>query len=214
MINQKLVMMMKTMKIIFNMMQNKLIKLTILSIIFGLSGCAVGKLNYQIDPEIASVSQLAEQVSIIAVSVTDNRTATGNTNSTKNLVYADGPADAADALKSRLLEHFRNSRLKIISNPLLADLAIEISIEKLEAKVISNFYKSEIHAVSQIRLKANKKRIPYEKIFQATRSQSVSKPATSNEVTGVINQLLSEQISKILNDPGLLELAAKSIDDA
>ncbi len=176
---------------------------------FGLYGCSVGQLNYQIGPEISGVESLAEHANLIAVSVIDKRTNNQSASQNPSVVIASGPEDEAQQIKATIIENLKANRFKIISNKLLADLALNFHIEKLDAQVVSNTFKSDITVTSHLRLKANRKSIPFEKIFRSSLTQSVTKPAKSNEVTGVINQLLSQQLSNILTDPGIIELSQK-----
>lgn len=177
-----------------------------------LGGCAVGQLNYQVDPEITNLETLAQNASLVSINVVDNRKKQTNNNQITNeskTIYANGPEEIASLFKTKLLNNFKNNGFKIISNPLLADVALEFHIETLQAKVTSSFFKSSIEVISHIRLKANKKRQPFEKLFKTAQYQSVVKPAKSNEVTGVVNQALSLQLSSILSDKELLIFVVK-----
>lgn len=170
------------------------------------SGCSVKQLSYQLDPELTSVQRLANHVKIVAVSVTDKRSAIAQKD-TDDVFYVKGPNQEAELLKSKIIDNLKRNDFKIIGNNLLADLAINVEIEQLDAKVEHSFFKSKIAAKSHLRLKANKKSQRFEKLYKTTRAQEVANPANELDVTGVVNQMLSEQLTTIFTDPALINLA-------
>lgn len=172
------------------------------------SGCAAKNLSYRLDPELTAIQRLAEHAEVVAVSVIDKRPQTLPT-STEDLIYAKGPNEEANLLKSKIIDNLKRHNFKIIGNELLADLAITIEIEQLEVKVEQSFFKSKVYAVSHLRLKANKKSQRFEKLYKISRNQEVANPANELDVTGVVNQMLSEQLTTLFSDPALINLANK-----
>ncbi len=172
-----------------------------------LSACAAKKLEYKIDPELTSTQNLNQYAELIAVSVVDNRSPQA-ASTDEDIIIVDGPSNTAEILRKKIIERFKQQNFKIISNKLLADLAVEIQIEKLEVKVNKGLFKSTVNAASQLRLKANKQSKTFEKLYKIKGSQEVANPANELDVTGVINKLLSDQLGEIFSDQALLELAA------
>lgn len=170
-----------------------------------ISACSPAKLSYVIDPEINHLETLAKQAPIIAVSVIDLR----HNNTSANLpgtTNIPGPENEADVLRHKLIEHLKQNNFKIISQPLLADLAIELSIKQLDVNVKQETFKSNISASSQLHLKARNKQTTFEKNYRAERAQEVANPVNKNDVTGVVNLLLSQQLSSILSAPEIIQL--------
>ncbi|WP_444997898.1 YajG family lipoprotein [Aliikangiella sp. IMCC44359] len=186
--------------------------LTLTSTIALISGCSPSKLNYRLDPEVRNIQSLSEYAQLIAVSVSDNRPLATPNSSNDNILFASGPQNEAALLKTKLIDSLKKNGFKIISNPLLADLSIDIEIEKLEAKVTKSLLRSTVEVVSHLRLKANKQSKKSEKIYKMNRSQEVANPASELDVTGVVNQLLSKQLSVIFSDPMLKKLASSQTE--
>ncbi|MGX5173367.1 YajG family lipoprotein [Aliikangiella sp. IMCC44653] len=179
--------------------------LCLLSLFIG--GCSPAKLNYRIDPEIGNTQSLQKLAKLVAIDVTDSRSDVQQ-KSSDTIMYVPGPANTAETLRNKLINKFKSNQFKIISNKLLADLAIELEIETLETKIEKSFFKSTVQVTSHLRLKANKQSKKFEKLFKNRSQQEIANPASELDVTGAVNQLLSEQLASILNDPGLLDLAA------
>ena len=176
--------------------------------LFLLSGCVSQQLDYSVDPEIIGSGQLSKTTGRIALKVIDNRTA----DSAANLINPGKDTTLAGSIKQSLLNQLKSEQIKIISDPLLADLALEFQIEQFEVKLDAGVLQATIGVNSRIRLKARRKNRPFEKSFQMTRTQDVAKPVTAIDVTGVVNQLLSKQLSQILEDRQLLEFSQQPLD--
>jgi len=165
--------------------------------------CSTAPLNYKIDPEIKNINQFVDPSSMIALSVIDNRALT--TNQQSSLI--SGPENEADVIKSKLIEILKQNNFKIISNLLLADIALELHIEQFDVNIESDLFKSKIKVESQLSLQAKKNGASFNKLFKMNRSQELANPVNSNEVTGIVNQLLSKQLSTIWSDPGFIKLS-------
>ena len=59
---------------------------------------------------------------------------------------------------------------------------------------------------SHLRMKANKQGNTFEKLYKMSRTQEVANPVNNNDLSGIVNQLLSNQLSAIWADPALIEL--------
>ncbi|MET1255156.1 YajG family lipoprotein [Aliikangiella maris] len=198
-------------KIIFNLGVKMLSKLTsyflMITCLAAVSACTPAKFRYRIDPEITQAQSLAAKAQTIAVQVTDLRSNNYPTQNNK-ITLISGPVDEAAQLKAQIIDNLTRSQFRIISNPLLADLNVELQIETLQAAVNQSMLKSTIKVDSHIRLIASKQGNKIEKLFRTTREQDVANPVKELDVTGVVNQLLSQQLTSIFNEPALLNLAA------
>jgi|GEM_PF-3182194 len=171
-----------------------------------LSGCTPATLNYRLDPDVGDLQSLAGQAKQIAFMVVDKRTDQTQA-STDSLIFVAGPDNEAAALKRKIIDSLMKNNFKIISNPLLADLSIELTIEQLNAQVEKSMFKSNVKVTSHLRVKAKKQENSFERLYKSNRSQEVANPANETDVTGVVNQLLSQQLGQIFADPELVKLA-------
>ncbi|TQV81482.1 YajG family lipoprotein [Aliikangiella coralliicola] len=179
--------------------------LSMASLVLVIAACTPAKLNYLIDPEITTAEQLHSHASLVSVQVLDKRK---QLPSQKDKQVVTSAADnEAFMLKEKLVDNLKHHKFKIISKPLLADIALEFHIEQLSATVASELFKSNVEVISHLRLKAKSKGRTFEKLYKMSRSQEVANPANQNDVTGVVNQLLSKQLSGMFSDPALIELA-------
>jgi uncharacterized lipoprotein YajG len=189
-------------------MQHKLFnKITILTLILMVSACATANLSYRLDPEIGNLQSLSSFAQLVSVSVIDKRPQPKR-ETAENTLIINGPTDEAAELRNKLIDHLKAKNFKIIANPLLADIALEIHIENLQAVVRSEFLKSEIQVDSQLRLKANKQSKTYENIYTMSRTQEVANPVNNADISGVVNRILTEQLSLIFNEPALAQLSS------
>jgi len=170
-----------------------------------LLACSTEKLKYSIDPEIANIGQLAGKAKLVSLSVT-NQTPDTIEGLKKDLIIASGPKEPAKALREKILDQLKANNFKIINNPLLADLSLSFTVESLYATVDTGMFKSEINAISHLRVKVKKQGKTFEKVYRNSRKQEVANPANELDVTGIVNQVLSQQMSAIFTDPKLLEL--------
>ncbi|WP_196140547.1 YajG family lipoprotein [Aliikangiella sp. G2MR2-5] len=181
----------------------------VLTAAISLLSCTTGQLAYRIDPEIKSMSKLSEHTPIVAVQVRDKRESTYYTGEE----YAKGPGNESEQLKQNIISQLQKQGFKLITDPLLADLSLTFEIEQLSAKVSKDLFKARIDVDSHIRLKAKRKGTPLEKLFKSNRFQEVAIPVNSNDVTGLINQVLSTQLTAIFDDRELQALAQKSQEE-
>ena len=172
-----------------------------------ISACANTQLNYQIDPEIKNISQIGNNLSLVAISVKDNRSKTQR-QETKEVKFITMQKNDASLIKAKLLENFKQNNIKIISNPLLADISFELQIEELKISIDEGVFKSKIRATSHLRMIAVNNGQVFNKLYKVSRNQDIANPANSNDITGLVNQVLSKQLSAMLSDPGLTKLAS------
>ncbi len=172
-----------------------------------LSGCNPAILKYQLDPEINNLDRLAQDAKIVALKVTDSRV--NNSANTSNQNAIAGPDNETKQLQDKLITLLKQNGYKIISKPLLADVAFELEITKLTLTIESSTFKSVIRGNSEIKLTANKHSLQWSKIYRATRQQEVANPANDLDATGVINQMLTKQLSGIFSDPDLKGFISK-----
>ena len=184
------------------------IKLLVAStVIFMVAACNPAMLKYQLDPEITHLNQLVGSAKIVALKVIDTRTDNSGDNADQKVI--SGPAEEAKLLQRKLTDFLKNGGYKIISKPLLADVAFEIEITSLELTIESSAFKSIIRGTSEIKLSANVHSQQWSKIYRATRQQEVANPANDIDATGVINQMLTKQFSNMFADSSLQEFLAK-----
>jgi len=182
--------------------------ISILTILFVMTGCTPALLKYQLDPGFDAVKEAAGTAKIVAVSVVDLRK--NNERSTLNGKIAINGIEAdAKVLQAKLIEKLKRENYKIISKPLLADIAFEIEINKLSLLIESGTFKSVIQGQSEFKLTVNKHSERWSKIFRATRTQEVANPANNLDATGVINQMLTKQLATAFSDPALADFVSK-----
>jgi uncharacterized lipoprotein YajG len=143
---------------------------------------------------------------VVAVSVNDMRQALENSADTDEITKVVRQKDEALVIRTKLMDSLKNNGFKIISNKLLADVALELDIVEFEVSFKSNFFKSELMVTSHLRMKANKQGNTFEKLYKMSRTQEVANPVNNNDLSGIVNQLLSNQLSAIWADPALIEL--------
>ncbi len=184
----------------------------LLAIILFSSGCTTTSLKYHFDPEITQLEQLSAHAKVVAITVEDKRSAQ-TTSKDENIQHIPHNPDDAKTLKNKLIANMKQNNFKIIGNALLADLSFNLQIEQFDVSVNKSFFKSEVMVKSQLRVIARHQGNKYEKIYTMKRQQEVANPATELDVTGVVNQLLSQQLSIILSDKSLLEIFDNSTQD-
>jgi uncharacterized lipoprotein YajG len=168
-----------------------------------LTACSPKTLYYKLDPDFGNINENIQKAELVALQVTDKRSLPSLKEEQLNV---KGPEQEVELLRSLLIERFKSENKKIISKPLLADLAFLIEIKQLEVILSPGTFKSEFSATSHFQLTVTKKGETWSKIFRASRTQEVANPVNSNEATGLINQLLSEQFNKAFSDSGLKQL--------
>ncbi len=168
-----------------------------------LTACSPKTLYYKLDPDFGNINESIQAAELVALQIIDKRKPPSLQ---ADQMSVKGPEQEIKHLRTLLTERFKSENKKIISKPLLADLAFLIEINQLEVILSPGTFKSEFSAASNFQLTVTKKGATWSKIFRASRSQEVANPVNSNEATGLINQLLSEQFNKAFSDPGLKQL--------
>jgi len=172
-----------------------------------LSGCNPATLKYQLDPDIESLNILPDTIKIVAVKVTDLRE---DADLTSKQLPVLGPNDEAKVLQEKLTALLKQRGYKIISKPLLADLAFNLEIKTLALTIEELTFKSIIKGKSEIKITVNKHSEQWSKIFRATSMQEVANPINNLDVTGVINKMLTKQFSEAFSDTALEEFIKKN----
>ncbi len=181
--------------------------LFLIASLFILTACNPDLLKYKLDPDFGSLEQLAGKSEIVAVQVSDKRTKQPIPTGDIKLAPME---DEATILNKRLIEQLKDLDYKIINKPLLADLAIMMDINELSVSIQESTFKSTVKANSVFTLTIRRNGEEWRKIFRAARTQEVANPVNQNDATGVINQLLSKQLSNAFSDPALMEFLSKS----
>jgi uncharacterized lipoprotein YajG len=181
--------------------------LFLIASLFILTACNPDLLKYKLDPDFGSLEQLAGKSEIVAVQVSDKRTKQPIPTGDIKLAPME---DEATILNKRLIEQLKDLDYKIINKPLLADLAIMMDINELTVSIQESTFKSTVKANSVFTLTIRRNGEEWRKIFRAARTQEVANPVNQNDATGVINQLLSKQLSNAFSDPALMEFLSKS----
>ncbi|MEP1741900.1 MAG: YajG family lipoprotein [Kangiellaceae bacterium] len=181
--------------------------LFLIASLFILTACNPDLLKYKLDPDFGSLEQLAGKSEIVAVQVSDKRTKQPIPTGDIKLAPME---DEATILNKRLIEQMKDLDYKIINKPLLADLAIMMDINELTVSIQESTFKSTVKANSVFTLTIRRNGEEWRKIFRAARTQEVANPVNQNDATGVINQLLSKQLSNAFSDPALMEFLSKS----
>jgi len=184
-------------------------KILLFSVLFQIiTACSTTSLNYKIDPEISNMKQFANQSSLIAISVIDKR-ANHDQATHDESILIPGQKNEVEIIKTKILDNLKQNNVRIISNPLLADISLELHIEEFKVVIESELFKSKLKVTSHLRMKASKNGRFFEKLYKMARTQEVANPANSNDVTGIVNQVLSKQLSAIWSDPALSQLTTK-----
>ncbi len=181
--------------------------LLILVSLLTLTACNPDLLKYKLDPDFGSLEQLAGKSEIVAVKITDKRSSKPIPSGDIKLAPFE---DEATVLKKRLTDQLKELDYKIINKPLLADLAVMMDINELDVRIQESTFKSTVKANSVFTLTIRRNGEEWSKIFRAARTQEVANPVNQNDATGVINQLLSKQLSNAFSDPALMEFLSKS----
>ena len=174
-----------------------------------ISGCNPAMLKYQLDPEFSQLNQLAGNAQIVALKVIDTRADSSSSTYNTDQKVISGPAEETKLLQSKLIDLLKKSGYKIISKPLLADIAFKIEIANLELTIESSTFKSIIRGKSEIKLTANRHSQQWSKIYRATRQQEIANPANNLDATGVVNQMLTKQFSSMFADESLRKFLSK-----
>ena len=181
--------------------------LLILVSLLTLTACNPDLLKYKLDPDFGSLEQLAGKSEIVAVKITDKRSSKPIPSGDIKLAPFE---DEATVLKKRLTDQLKELDYKIINKPLLADLAVMMDINELDVRIQESTFKSTVKANSVFTLTIRRNGEEWSKIFRAARTQEVANPVNQNDATGVINQLLSKQLTNAFSDPALMEFLSKS----
>lgn len=189
-------------------MNSKSLKsLLLLASLFALTACNPDLLKYKLDPDFGSLEQLAGKSEIVAVKITDKRS---NQPIPSGDIKLAAFEDEATVLNKRLIDQLKELDYKIINKPLLADLAVMMDINELDVSIQESTFKSTVKANSVFTLTIRRNGEEWRKIFRAARTQEVANPVNQNDATGVINQLLSKQLSNAFSDPALMEFLSKT----
>ncbi len=185
----------------------RLFQLSFFLLVLTITACSKPALIYKLSPEIQSTTSLQQNIKLISVSVVDKRAPQAKHN---DLTFAKSDTNEAAALRKIVIEKLTQDGFKIISDPLLADLSLKFELEKLHTSIDSGILKANLESVVWLKLKAARKGHNLTKLFKTSRSQEVAIPVNSNDITGLTNQALSAQLSKLFSDPELLALSEKS----
>lgn len=164
-----------------------------------LSACQSQPLRYQLDPEFNSI--MGQNSKIIALKIKDNRSS--ESSKTTNNLHISGPKNIELSLQQKITTQIKQSGHKIINNPLLADYAIELKVNRLDIIALPSTFKSTLIAKNEFQLTINQQGKQWTKIFKGSKSQDVVNPVSSSDATGVINQLLSQQLTKAFSSESL-----------
>ncbi len=182
--------------------------LSLLILLCVLAGCNTAKLAYKISPEIRSVEQLKTSTPLVSINVIDKRAEPAALQEKQSYIPAE--SNEVRSLKKAILDRLTQASFKITTDNLLADISLTFEIEQLNTKMTSSLFKADLESIVHLRLIANRKGEKLEKLFKTARTQEIALPVNNNDVSGILNQALSAQLSNIFEDPQLLELAKKT----
>ena len=188
------------------MNRTKIICSLVFAISLMLSACNPSTLKYQLDPDIDNLDILPTNIKIVAVKVTDLREKSAGIDKP---VTVSGPENEAKALQDKLIALLKQRGYKIISKPLLADVAFNVEIMALNLTVEELTFKSIVRGKSEIKITVNKHSKKWSKIFRASSMQEVGNPTNNLDVTGVMNRMLTKQFSSVFSDSDLKEFVKK-----
>ena len=182
-------------------------KIIFLALILSLSGCNTKKPTYNLDPEFGLLQEPTNNTSIVAVKIIDNRQKAKEQDDKQIILSSSG--NDAEVLQDKLISRLKQLDYKIINKPLLADIAYEIQLNKLNITLETGILKSKFVANSEAKFTVRRNSQQWTKIFRASKTQEVANPATDREATGIINQLLSQQLESAFSDSSLSEFLSK-----
>jgi len=174
-----------------------------------LSGCSAKKPSYDLDPEFGLLHEQTNKVSIVAVKVIDNRQKAIKPQGDKQTIHSSSNNDA-EVLQNKLISRLKQQGYKIINKPLLADIAYEIELNQLNMTLETGMLKSKFVAYSEIKLTVRRHSQHWSRVYRASKTQEVANPATDRDATGIINQLLSQQLVSAFSDNSLSEFLSKT----
>ncbi len=177
-------------------------------LLVSLIACGSASISYQMDPDLSGLSQISYRGSNVSIKVIDNRPST--TQYPLDYSEVKGPQQTSKILRQKLLTQLKKSGFKIINNPLLADLSIEVEILTLQLSKKPSVFDSSLLAKSAIKLVVRKQDQQWAKIYKVSRMQTVANPATDTDATGIMNQVLTEQFQLFFDDPSLIDFTNKS----
>ena len=172
--------------------------------------CAPIALKYELDPEIPNFKNIAPNAKVVYLKVVDSRIKS-EPESKSDIKYIPGPKDETLILQKKLTTLLKSNNYKIINKRLLADIAFELKINTLKLGVEKNAFKSVIKGISELQLTVNRQSKQWSKTFKATKTQEVANPVNNLDVTGVMNQMLTTQLSTAFSDSQLAEFLSQKM---
>ena len=166
------------------------------------TACSKSQLHYELDPEIGDFPEAMSNFKIVALKITDNTKPSSNSLNSNQIRISPKDNQLAQ-IQNKLMRKLKEMNYKIISNPLLADVAIDIKFHEVELMLEKSLLKGKFTGNTHLELTISRKSKVWSKIFKATKTQEVAYPADSTDATGIINQLISEQLTKGFSDTGL-----------
>ncbi len=185
-------------------------KLIFITLILSLSllSCSSKTPSYNLDPEFSLLHEQNDKYSIVAVKVFDNRKKTVEKTGKKQTTLSSTHNDA-EVLQEKFIRRLKQQDYKIINKPLLADIAYEISLNQLNITLEKGFLKSNFIATSEIKLTVRRNSETWSKVFRSSKTQEVANPTTDGDASGIINQLLSQQLISAFSDSSLAKFLSE-----
>ncbi len=174
-----------------------------------LLACGSASIKYQMDPDLTGIKQLSKRGASVYLNINDSRTSPAEF--PIDFSPVDGPQQTTKVLRDIILKQLKLNGFKIINNPLLADLSIDVDILTLKLGMKPSMFDSVFLAKSAVKLTLKRQDEQWAKIYKVSREQTVANPATDADATGIMNQVLTEQFQRFFNDPSLIEFANKPL---
>lgn len=183
-------------------------KKILFSLLLVMTGCQTANLTYRVNPDLSPLQQLQSQAEMIAINVVDK---TESTAQNSNSLRTEKPI--TESIQEQLKKAATAAGMKLIANPLLADLGLTLEIEVFDVSLNASTFSSEMKVKSQLNLQLQKKSRSYQKRFISSRTQEVANPVNNNDITGIVNQILSEQFAAALNDSDIQQFVQQVVDE-
>jgi len=164
-----------------------------------LIACQPQFIQYRLGPDYSPLARLSPKQPLMALKVVDKR-GTPSDPMTSG-VKTQPRTELGDTLDQLIKQAAKENGIRLISNPLLADIALTLEIESFEVIVETGTLKSRIIVKAQTNMVLAKKSTSHSKRFITSRRQEVANPVTEKEVSGLVNQTLSEQFALMMQDP-------------
>jgi uncharacterized lipoprotein YajG len=177
-------------------MINRLLPVIICGLI--LMGCANRPAQYRVDPEI----QLSQNSVISGKTLTLEIIAPNNEpRETEQSIELAPVNDFDQAIKANLIKALGSQGFRFSANRHFSDLVMTLDFSELRARIDKQLMRDTLQVDGQLTLLLESKQKRLSKSFQRKQTLTVAISSDYAEVTGLVNQVVSELLRAALTDP-------------